>query len=137
MALDGDLLRDSFELVVQRDQEFPRLFYQILFERHPEAKALFTRNTPGAQNAMLAQTLMAILDHLEDPAWLTEKLGALGAQHLEYGVTEEMYDWVGEALVTALAEVSAADWTEAHGDAWSAAYGVIVTLMRTGERKPA
>lgn len=129
MSSHSDFLRDSFELVLARDQEFPRRFYEILFERHPEAKALFTRNSPGAQNAMLAQTLMAVVDHFEDRPWLADKLRPLGAQHVEYGVTPEMYGWVGDALIAALAEVSAGEWTDAHADAWSAAYAVIVELM--------
>lgn len=129
MSNGSDLLRDSFELVLARDQEFPRRFYEILFERHPEAAALFTRNSPGAQSLMLAQTLMAIVDHLEDGAWLASKLGPLGVQHTAYGVTPEMYGWAGDALIAALAEVSAGDWTDAHHAAWSAAYAAIVDLM--------
>ncbi len=30
----------------------------------------------------------------------------MGAKHLDYGVTNEMYDWVGECLVATLAEVA-------------------------------
>lgn len=134
---DAELLRDSFELVAQRDHEFPRLFYRVLFERYPQARPLFTRNSLGAQGTMFERALMAVLDHLEDDAWLSEKLARLGAQHVAYGVTPEMYDWFGEALVAALREVSAADWTEAHRDAWIRAYGVIVSRMRAGERAPA
>ncbi|WP_437498344.1 globin domain-containing protein [Sorangium sp. So ce1099] len=134
---DAELLRDSFELVVQRDHEFPRRFYEVLFERHPQARPLFTRNSPGAQGTMFERALMAALDHLEDDTWLSEKLAPLGAQHVAYGVTPEMYDWFGEALVAAVREVSAADWTEAHRDAWTRAYGVIVARMRAGEGAPA
>ncbi|WP_437969325.1 globin domain-containing protein [Sorangium sp. So ce260] len=134
---DAELLRDSFELVVQRDHEFTRLFYRVLFERYPQARPLFTRNSPGAQGTMFERALMAVLDHLEDDAWLSERLAWLGAQHVAYGVTPEMYGWFGEALVAALREVSAADWTEAHRDAWTRAYDVIVARMRAGERAPA
>ncbi|WP_437730059.1 globin domain-containing protein [Sorangium sp. So ce1335] len=134
---DAELLRDSFELVVQRDHEFPRLFYRVLFERYPQARPLFTRNSPGAQGTMFERALMAVLDHLEDDAWITEKLAELGARHVAYGVTPEMYDGFGEALVAALREVSAAEWTEAHRDAWTRAYGAIVARMRAGEHAPA
>jgi hemoglobin-like flavoprotein len=129
MSFDQSLLRDNFELVLQRDQAFPRRFYEILFERWPQARSLFIRNSEGAQNAMLAQTLMAVLDHLEDDAWLDGKLVPLGMQHAQYGVTPQMYDWVGEALISAVAEVSAEDWTAAHQAAWKAAYGKISQIM--------
>lgn len=129
MPIDGPLLRDNFELVLLRDQEFPRRFYEILFERRPEALPLFTRNSHGAQNAMLGQTLMAVLDHVEDPAWLAERLVPLGKLHVEYGVTREMYDWVGDALIASLAEISAEDWTPALTTAWSEAYAALVAIM--------
>lgn len=136
MSLDIQLLRDNFELVLHRDQNFPRRFYEILFERHPEAKPLFRRNTPGAQSAMLAETLMAVLDHLEDAEWLRRHLGELGAKHVEYGVTKPMYDWVGDAMISALAEVSAGDWTHAHLRAWTAAFEVVVSLMLAPVDRP-
>lgn len=129
MPIDADLLRDNFELVLQRDQVFPRRFYEILFARRPEVQALFTRNSANAQHALLAQTLMAVLDHADDAAWLTEKLAPLGAQHAAYGVTPEMYEWVGEALITAIAEVSAGDWTDRHLAAWKEAYRAMVSIM--------
>lgn len=129
MPFDPSLLRDSFELVLQRDQAFPHRFYELLFERWPQARSLFIRNSEGAQNAMLAQTLMAVLDHFGDDAWLDAKLVPLGMQHAQYGVTPEMYDWVGDALISAVAEVSAEDWTEAHQAAWKAAYVKIARIM--------
>ncbi|MGK3992825.1 globin domain-containing protein [Sorangium sp. So ce1024] len=134
---DAELLRESFELVVQRDHEFPRLFYRTLFERCPQARPLFTRNSPGAQGTLFERALMAVLDHLEDDTWLSERLAKLGAQHVAYGVTPEMYDGFGEALVASLREVSAADWTDAHRDAWTRAYGAIVARMRAGGSAPA
>mgnify|MGYP000323035054 CR=1 FL=1 len=129
MPINADLLRDNFELVLQRDQVFPRRFYEILFARRPEVQPLFTRNSASAQHALLAQTLMAALDHADEPAWLTEKLAPLGAQHAAYGVTAEMYQGVGDALIAAIAEVSAADWTDELQAAWTEAYWALVSIM--------
>jgi hemoglobin-like flavoprotein len=62
---------------------------------------------------MLQQALVALIDHLEDASWLGETLSALGAKHLEYGVTDEMYGWVGECLLATLTEVAGKDWSPA------------------------
>ena len=70
---------------------------------------------------MLAQALVAVVDHLEDAAWLTSTLGGLGAKHVGYGVTAEMYDWVGDSLLRTLAEVAGGDWTPEHQGAWAEA----------------
>ena len=106
---------------------------EILFEQYPQSRPLFGRNSRKKQEDMLAQALVAVVEHLEDAPWLQNTLGALGAKHVGYGVTPEMYDWVGDALLATLAESIGEDWTTAHLDNWAEAYGVIVSLMRAGE----
>jgi hemoglobin-like flavoprotein len=78
---------------------------------------------------MLTGALVAVLDHLEDAPWLQDTLGSLGAKHVDYGVTREMYDWVGASLLAALAEVAGPAWSPELNAAWGEAYGVIVSLM--------
>jgi hemoglobin-like flavoprotein len=129
-----NLLRDSYELAIERDDDFPRLFYDILFYRHPEVEQLFVRNTLNAQRLMVGQTLVAIVEHLDNDAWLAEHVRSLGRGHVEYGVTPEMYDWMGEAMIEAVAERCGADWTPAHDRAWRAGYARIVEVMRAGEQ---
>jgi hemoglobin-like flavoprotein len=133
MALDVPLLRQSFELVLERNPTVTTRFYEILFERYATTRALFRRNAKQVQEAMLARALVAVMDHLEDVPWLEQTLGVLGAKHVGYGVTPEMYDWVGDALLSTLAEVAGSDWTPALASNWAEAYGVIASLMRKGE----
>jgi hemoglobin-like flavoprotein len=84
---------------------------------------------------MLTRALVAVMDHLDDAVWFTETLEALGAKHADYGVTDAMYDWVGEALLATLAEVAGADWSPALASEWSSAYGAIAATMQAGARK--
>lgn len=133
MALDIALLRQSFDLALERNPNITARFYEILFEQYPQSRPLFGRNSRKKQEDMLAQALVAVVEHLEDAPWLQNTLGALGAKHVGYGVTPEMYDWVGDALLATLAESIGEDWTTAHLDNWAEAYGVIVSLMRAGE----
>ena len=132
MALNVPLLRTSFDLVVEREPLLMRRFYEILFTRYPQARPLFRRNSTVEQEKMLTGALVAVLEHLEDAPWLEEKLAALGAKHVEYGVTSNMYDWVGESLLATLAEVAGPDWTKELAGAWGEAYGAIVSLMLRG-----
>jgi hemoglobin-like flavoprotein len=78
---------------------------------------------------MLAEALVAVMDHLEDAPWLEQTLRALGERHRGYGVTRPMYDWVGDALVTALAESNGPEWSPAVRAQWIEAYGAIVAMM--------
>jgi hemoglobin-like flavoprotein len=130
------LLEESYELALLRDADFPRLFYDILFKTRPSTRALFKSNSLNAQRSMLSQTLLAAVEHLEDPAWLQQQLSPLGKAHVRYGVTDEMYEWVGNSLVAAIAEACSEDWTSAHEAAWRAAYQRLSSVMR-GVRQPA
>lgn len=132
MALDVPLLRNSFALVVEREPELTHRFYEILFERYPRTQALFTQNTRSAQAKMLRDALVAVMDHLEDAPWLERELGALGRKHVDYGVTTEMYDWVGDSLLATLREVAGDDWSPELEAAWAEAYGAIAGLMQKG-----
>jgi len=129
MSLNVNLLRQSFEVVASANPKFVSRFYEILFERYPQSRPLFPQNGMARQAEMLTQALVAVLDHLEDAPWLQDTLGALGAKHVGYGVTREMYDWVGASLLATLAEVAGPAWTPELQGAWGEAYGAIVSLM--------
>jgi hemoglobin-like flavoprotein len=130
--MDVQLLRDSFGLVLERNDRVTARFYEILFERYPEVQRMFGRNSRPAQEKMLASALVAVVDHLEDAAWLDGTLGALGRAHVGYGVTDEMYDIVGECLLATLAEVAGDDWSAEVEGAWTEAYGAIRDAMLAG-----
>lgn len=132
MALDVSLLRGSFETVLARQPDLTHVFYQELFTRHPEAESMFSPDRMGAQEQMLAEAFVAVMDHLEDPAWLGSHLSGLGSRHADLGVTEEMYGWVGESLLATLAKVAGDDWTPELEAAWTEAYGAISELMLEG-----
>jgi len=132
MALDVTLLRSSFQTVLDRNPAITARFYEILFERYPQAKPLFKPGNQKRQEQMLAEALVAVVDHLEDGPWLEETLGALGAKHVGYGVTAEMYDWVGDSLLRALGEAAGSDWSPDLARAWGDAYGAIAGLMLRG-----
>lgn len=134
MALDSQLLRNSFELIIDRQPELTPRFYEILFERYPQVRPLFGRKPRQQQAQMLQSALVSVMDHIDDAAWLAETLSAMGKKHIDYGVTEEMYDWVGASLLATLAEVAAGDWTPQLQAAWTEAYGAIAGRMKAGAR---
>ncbi len=135
--MNVELLRASFVLVAERQPFLTRRFYAILFERHPELRALFGRHSARAQEEMLGKALEAVLENLESSAWLTGTLEALGAKHVSYGVTDEMYPLVGAALLAALGEAAGEAWTPELEAEWTAAFGAIAGAMQAGARRAA
>lgn len=132
MGIDVPALRDSFELLAKREPELTRRFYELLFARHPQVAPMFHRRDRRAQEVMLRDALVLVLERLEDGQWMTVHLQALGSRHAGYGVTEQMYDWVGACLLETFGSVAGADWSERFAAAWTEAYGVIATLMKEG-----
>ena len=135
VSIDATLLRESIEIAVAREPVITKRFYEILFERYPAVKPLFGRNEPARQQQMLQDTILAALDHLEDGEWLEQTLGALGAKHVTYGVTDEMYPAVGECLIAALSELCGDRWTPEHEASWASTYRVIQDLAIAGAKR--
>jgi hemoglobin-like flavoprotein len=127
--MSNPLLRETLELTLARDDTFPLRFYERLFDAHPEVRAMFHRNSPGAMNKLFAQKLIAIVDNIDDPQWLSRELAGLVAAHATYGVTNEMYAWVGDALIATLTEACGDAWSPAAETAWREAYAALVAEM--------
>lgn len=134
MSLNVTLLRQSFQLVIQRMPDLTDRFYEILFERYPATEAMFAPSRRSRQKNMLKVALIAVLDHLEDSAWLVSTLKNLGARHVAYGVTDQMYEWVGDSLLATLREAAGVDWSAELESAWTDAYLAIAGLMIQGAR---
>ena len=132
MALNGEILASSVELGASRQPNITPRFYELLFERYPQVKPLFGSRAQSEQARMLQEAIVAVVEHVDEPSWLVETLHGMGKTHAGYGVTEEMYPWVGECLVATLAEIAGDDWTPEIEGAWVDAYGAISSLMLEG-----
>jgi hemoglobin-like flavoprotein len=129
--MDGRLLESSLALVDTPDDGLTTRFYAILFERYPGVRPMFTAET-GHQAKVLRSAIISVVDHLDDPVWLTETLGELGARHAGWGVLASMYDAVIECMVAAMVEIGGTDWTEQMTDAWVEALDAVSGLMMLG-----
>jgi hemoglobin-like flavoprotein len=78
---------------------------------------------------MFAQKLAAIVDAVEDPVLLRAELDAIARSHATYGVTPEMYDWVGAVLIETLRVAAADEWSPEAERTWRAAYSAIVATI--------
>lgn len=135
MSDAATLLRESVAVAAAREPIITKRFYEIFHSRYPVVVPLFSRNSREKQQEMLQGALLAVLDHLDDAAWLESTLGAIGAGHVAYGVTDEMYPWVGECLIAALADLNGDQWTRAHEEAWANAYGALMGMALAGAQR--
>ena len=129
--MDAELLETSLALVDTPDDGLTTRFYAIPFDRHPAVRPMFSEDM-GRQAKMLRSAIISVVDHLDDPTWLTETLGALGARHASWGVVAPMYDAVTECMVAAMAELGGDAWTSQMTDAWVEALDAVSGLMLLG-----
>jgi len=128
---DSELLMESVAWATENEDVITLRFYEILFDRYPSVRPLFSRES-ATQAKMLQDAIVAAIEHMEDAEWLSDTLGAIGATHVDYGVRDEMYPWVGECLVAALAEQCGDRWTPQHQDAWVRTYGALQEMALAG-----
>jgi hemoglobin-like flavoprotein len=132
LALKVELIRESLEVVLAQEDSISPRFYATLFSRYPEVIPLFSRNRPEQQQQMLQEAIVAVVDRIEDGAWLEAALGAMGEAHVTYGVRDEMYSWVGECLLAVLGEVAGDAWRGDYEIAWKEALEAIAERMLAG-----
>ena len=133
--MDAELLETSLALVDTPDDGLTTRFYAILFDRYPAVRPMFpeSMHSDTAQQAkMLRSAIVSVVDHLDDPVWLTETLGELGARHAGWGVVADMYDAVTECMVAAMVELGGEAWTPQMTDAWVEALDAVSGLMMLG-----
>ena len=124
-----ELIRRTFALVAPVADVAALLFYKRLFELDPSLQPLF-RSDIKEQGTKLMQMLAAAVRLLEKPETLVPVLEDLGRRHVRYGVRDEHYDTVGEALLWMLGEMLGKDFSPAARDAWTALYEVVATTMK-------
>ena len=124
-----ELIRRTFELVAPVADLAALLFYKRLFELDPSLQPLF-RSDIKEQGTKLMQMLAASVRLLEKPETLVPVLEDLGRRHVHYGVRDEHYDTVGEALLWMLGEMLGKDFSPAVRDAWTTLYEVVATTMK-------
>ncbi|MGW0045492.1 FAD-binding oxidoreductase [Rhodococcus sp. NPDC003348] len=126
------LVRTTFKAVAAVDdgpERLARSFYAILFSHYPGTREFF----PAAMDVQRDRLLRAIgyvVGKLDETDQIVPFLAQLGRDHRKYGVTDEHYIAVGNALITALEDFAGNElWTEEVDQAWREAIALIASVM--------
>lgn len=124
-----ELVQQSFRLIEPILDDVAVLFYERLFEIDPSLRQMFQK--PRREQArLLAQTLTVVVKGIDRPAQLRGAVEALGRRHAGYGVRDEHYGVVGEALLWTLEIGLKEKFTSEVRDSWVAAYSWLAFTMR-------
>jgi nitric oxide dioxygenase len=130
------LVRLSFVKVMDIKAAAGRMFYDRLFKIAPEVRPMF-KNDIGAQADKLMETLGVAISALKNPAALSPILAQLARRHVNYGVRDEHYDKVGEALLWTLENGLGEGFTPEVKKAWADLYGQVAATMKQAGRPAA
>ncbi len=134
MALNVQLLRDSFEQAKPIANEIADKFYELLWQDYPSSSELFNNIEMDKQKKALINSLVFIVDNLENGDELKDYLMKMGTRHLEYGVEEEHYEWVGASLLKSFSYFFGDDWSDDLNSQWLEAYQFIAQTMQEGAK---
>jgi len=132
MAIDVEILEESFDLVAPQGDELMRKFYDRLFEIAPSVQPLFANVDMDRQRQALLNMLIVLRESLRDLEDIVPDLEELGERHAGYGAQPEHYPFVGQALIWAMSEVAGDAWKPEYTAAWEEAYGVVQNVMLSG-----
>src|SRR5688572_29253509 len=114
-----ELVQNSFQQVVPIAETAASLFYQRLFDIMPEASTMFKNTDIKEQGKKLMQMLTVAVAGLTKLNGLVPAVKALGARHVRYGVQDEHYQIVGEALLWTLEQGLGDAFTDEVKEAWA------------------
>jgi hemoglobin-like flavoprotein len=124
------LVQDTFDKIRPISEKAAKLFYNRLFELDPSLKSLF-KGDMKTQGKMLMQMLDYAVTGLDRLDTIVLAIQNLGIRHAGYGVKDEYYETVGEALLWTLEQGLGKDFTPDVKDAWVEAYKLLSDIMKS------
>jgi hemoglobin-like flavoprotein len=130
------LVQVSWEKVQPNSQAVADLFYARLFGLDPSLQALFKGDMQEQGRKLTSMITFAVkgLTRLEA---IVPGVQALGKRHAGYGVKDDHYQTVGEALLWTLGKGLGPSFTADIRAAWEAAYAVLANTMREAAKETA
>jgi hemoglobin-like flavoprotein len=112
-------IEHSFTLAADRCEDLTPLVYRRLFDRHPEAEAMFrTEGSDPVKGSMLALTIDAILDFAGDRAGQYRLIECEVLSHDAYGTPRKLFGAFFGIIAETLQDVLGPDWSIEIDSAW-------------------
>ena len=123
-----ELVSSSWAKVVPISEQAAELFYGKLFELDPELKPLF-KGDMVEQGKKLMQMINTAVNGITDLDSIIPAVEDLGKRHVGYGVTEDHYATVAEALLWTLGQGLGDGFTDDVKEAWTETYTLLAGVM--------
>jgi hemoglobin-like flavoprotein len=119
MMASPNPIERSFELAAERCEDLTPLVYRLLFEKHPEAQAMFrSEGSEPVKGSMLALTIEAMLDFAGRRSGHFRLIECEVSSHDAYGTPRELFAAFFAVIADALRQIVGADWSPEIDAAW-------------------
>lgn len=123
-------VQESFRSIADLPpQTLGRVFFSRLTETSPRLIATANLSSYPNRSAELMTVLAYVVSQLHQHDHLVGDLAALARRYARYGVVENDYTPIGEALLSTLEEFLGAGWTIYVREAWTACYALLTQTM--------
>jgi len=122
-------VQQSYSKIVPIADQAAGLFYTRLFETAPYVRPLFKGDMHEQGRKLMSVIGVAVvaLDNLPE---LVPIVRDLGRRHASYGVKDDHYDVVAEALLWTLEKGLGESFTDDVKEAWTSAYLLLANTMK-------
>jgi NAD(P)H-flavin reductase/hemoglobin-like flavoprotein len=131
MTSVSTILKESWNLVEERQDRMAQHFYARLFLTNPQLRDLFPIHM-DVQRGRLLGAIVAAIQGFDHPEEIDGYLRALGRDHRKFHVTAEHFTQVKVALIDAIRTTAGEQWNSVYEQAWNDAYDHIAAKMLAG-----
>jgi hemoglobin-like flavoprotein len=116
---DARAIERSLEFAAERGGDLTPLVYSRLFERQPEMKVLFWRDTNDSiKGEMLTRVFEAILDFIRARQFADHLIQTEVVTHAGYDVPPKVFATFFGLVAEVVEEACGPDWSTAMAEAW-------------------
>ena len=115
----AEAIEQSLEIAAERGGDLTPIVYARLFERQPEMKALFWRDTDDSiKGEMLMRVFEAILDFIRARQFADHLIQTEVVTHEGYDVPPDVFATFFGLVAEVVEEACGPDWSPAMAQAW-------------------
>ena len=116
---DAETVEQSLEIAAERGGDLTPIVYARLFERQPEMKALFWRDSDNSiKGEMLMRVFEAILDFIRARQFADHLIQTEVVTHAGYDVPPVVFATFFGLVAEVVEEACGPDWSPAMSQAW-------------------
>ena len=117
--LHADAIEDSLAIAAERGGDLTPAVYALLFDRQPQMKALFWRDTDGSiKGEMLMRVFEAILDFIRARRYADHLIQTEAVTHAGYDVPPDVFATFFGLVAEVVKDACDEAWTPLMAQAW-------------------